>query len=425
MLLAKRRKQFLLELVLFLSAGSSPLLGASQADEATYLAKRQKAETLFSNGRRLEALPLLEELAQANPKDDAMLVALAAALVDRAATQSDQTAAAKDRFRARDLLEKASALGNRSPLAQNLLQLLRGLPENGALKFSDNPEVERIMNEGEAAFARRDYDAALMSYGRVVQLDPKNYSAVLFTGNTYDRKGDYPHAAEWYERAMKLDPNIETAFRYYADMLAKTGDMAKSRTMIIRAAIAEPYNKIVWREMHAWAAINKTEIKLIYLGTMPSPEAAASDGKTPATPGSARSASQPSESAEKVWERYRKVRAAWESGGEFKKHFPAETEYRHTVAEETEALQAAYAVLTKQSERDKHFAATAAADPNLDLLSRLQKTGLIEPYILFSLGDASVAKDYPAYRAAHRDKLEEYLDKFVVPPAPQTSKPVR
>jgi membrane protein required for beta-lactamase induction len=46
---------------------------------------------------------------------------------------------------------------------------------------------------------------------------------------------------------------------------------------------------------------------------------------------------------------------------------------------------------------------------------KLDRAGLIEPYVLFSLGDTGIARDYAAYRAANRQKLEEYMDKFVVP----------
>jgi hypothetical protein len=59
-----------------------------------------------------------------------------------------------------------------------------------------------------------------------------------------------------------------------------------------------------------------------------------------------------------------------------------------------------------------------ARDPGLLLLLKLHDAGLLDAYVLFSLGDAGIAKDYSAYRAAHREKLEEYMDKFVVPPAP-------
>jgi hypothetical protein len=64
---------------------------------------------------------------------------------------------------------------------------------------------------------------------------------------------------------MNLNPDLETAFRYYTDMLARQGDMAKARSMLIHAAVAEPYNKIVWREIRARALINNTAFKLVYL----------------------------------------------------------------------------------------------------------------------------------------------------------------
>jgi tetratricopeptide (TPR) repeat protein len=237
--------------------------------DASDRVKRQEAVTLFSQGNRLEALPLLEELLQKNPQDAELLVDLGATLIDHAATLTDQNAAAKERFRARDLVQKAWELGNASPLVENLRQLLGDLPANGAITFSDNSAVERVMNAGEAAFARRDFDAALTAYARALELEPTNYSAALFTANTYDRKNDLARASQWYERTMQLNPDIETAFRYYADMLARQGDMAKARSMLIHAAVAEPYNKIVWREIRAWALINNTAFNLVYLPIPP------------------------------------------------------------------------------------------------------------------------------------------------------------
>jgi tetratricopeptide (TPR) repeat protein len=189
----------------------------AQPNPVSDQAERQKAEALFAQGKRLEALALLEDLVRKNPRDDEMLVELVTALVDHAATLTDQDAAAKERFRARDLVQKAWELGNTSPLSENLRQLLGELPTSGAIKFSDNPAVEKLMLTGESAFSRRDFDEALKAYAKALELEPTNYSATLFTANTYDRKNDFAEAAEWNERAIKLDPNMETAYRYYAD----------------------------------------------------------------------------------------------------------------------------------------------------------------------------------------------------------------
>jgi tetratricopeptide (TPR) repeat protein len=371
---------------------------AQARPDGVYQAKRQKATSLFEQGKRLEALPLLEELAKANPKDDQMLVALAACLVDHAATLTDKAAAGKERLRARDLLDQAWDLGNTSPLAMNLAQILKQLPESGDIKFSDNAQVEQLMRAGEAAFSRRDFDEALRDYSKVLDLEPTNYYAALFTGNTYDREDDFAKAGEWYERAMHLDPNVETAYRYYADMLAREGDMAKARAMLIQAAVAEPYNRIVWRELHAWATLNDTHINEVLIGVPAPPKDSTAPDQTPFSA---------------VWQAYRAAWANWQDGEEFKKHFPEEKEYRHSLPEESEALAAAATVLEKLKKDDRGLLVNDSA---LTLLSKLYDAGLIEPYVLFSLGDAGIARDYSAYRAKNRGKLEEYMERFVVPP---------
>lgn len=391
--------------ILLLSLSALPGLKAQLSQNADYQTRRQKAAELFTQGRRLEALPLLEELVRANSRDDEMLVALAASLVEHAATLPGQKEAGKERLRARELLEEARRLGSTSPLALNLLQLLDRLPSNGDIKFSDNPQVELALRAGEAAFSRRDFDEALKHYANALKLEPENYLAALFTGNTYDRSNNFAKAADWYERAMQLDPNVETAYRYYADMLARQGDMPKARTMLIRAAVAEPYNRIVWRELHAWAALNHTEINFVYAGIPPEPRdshtSALQPGVEPADLSSA-------------WEAYRVVRERWQKGGEFQKHFPEEKEYRHSLPEESEALTAAIRVL-ERLKADKRVVKQEDNNTAVVLLLKLDQADLIEPYVLFSLGDAGIARDYGNYRRRNRGRLEEYMDRFVMP----------
>jgi len=371
-------------------------------NNASDQAKRKQAVTLFTEGKRLDALPLLEELAQKYPTDNEILTDLAGSLVDHAATLSDQDEAAKERFRARDILQKVWAGGNPSPLAENLRQLLDELPANGAIKFSDNPAVQQIMLAAEAAFSRRSFDEALKRYSEALQLEPTNYSATLFTGNTYDRDNDFANASQWYERAIRLDPNMETAYRYYADLLAKRGNMTKARRMLIEAAVAEPYNKIVWREIRAWAIINKTAFNLVYL---PIP--------LPAKDQRDKSGAESSD-AWSAWQAYYEVRSEWQKGNRFQQQFPKEAEYRHSLPEESEALTASAKILAKLKE-EKGTAAQVVANPVAGLLLKLQDAGLIDPYVLFSLGDDGIAKDYAAYRTKHRAKLVAYMDRFVMP----------
>ena len=327
--------------------------------------------------------------------------------MDHAATLIDQTAAGKERFRARSLLQQARALGNTSALTLNLLELLDQLPQSGDIQFSTNPQVEQAMRTGEAAFARRDFDEALRNYATALELEPGNYTAALFTANAYDRKGDLAAAAHGYERAIRIDPNVETAYRYYADMLARQRRMAEARRMLIDAAVAEPYNRTVWRELNAWATLNRTAINFVYVGIPPPP-------KDSSQPVSRAEPAQPADLSA-AWDAYRAVKDKWQTGGEFQRRFPGEKEYRHSLPEESEALKAEAAALENLQD-DKTGAQLSASDSGLVLLLKLSAAGLIEPYVLFSLGDKGIARDYAAYRAAHRDRLEEYVDKFVVPP---------
>jgi tetratricopeptide (TPR) repeat protein len=377
----------------------SPRLRAQATPDVSYQAERQEAAELFKQGKRLEALPLLEQLAKANPKDNEMLVDLAASLVDHAATLVDLGASGKERIRARDLLERARDLGNTSSLALNLLQLLQQVMEGGDIRFSDDPQVDAALRAGEAAFSQRDFDDAIKDYGKALELQPENYDAALFLGNAYDRKNEAAKAAAWYERAIQLDPNVETAYRYYADMLASQHDMTKARVMLIHAAVAEPYNRIVWRELHAWAAVNGTQINFIYVGI---------------PPGGPRIDARQRDDLSAAWEAYYAVRDHWQNGGEFKRRFPEDKQYRHSLPEESEALTAAVKVLEKL-EADGKSARQVDSDTGLVLLLKLYEAGLIEPYILFSLGDPGIARDYIAYRGHNRERLEEYMNKFVVP----------
>jgi hypothetical protein len=180
--------------------------------------------------------------------------------------------------------------------------------------------------------------------------------------------------------------------------------MAKARTLLIHAAVAEPYNKIVWREIRAWATINHTAFNIVFVA-IPIPQKAVA------------SASKQSAELLPAWRTYYSVKEDWKKGGRFQKQFPQEPEYRHSLPEESEALAAAVQALDKLK-HDPKSSEQVAGDPSASLLLKLGDAGLLDAYVLFSLGDDDIARDYNAYRSKNRDKLETYMDKFVMPPAP-------
>ncbi len=371
-----------------------------------YAAERAKAVALVKQQSWLEALPLFEDLAKKTPNDVYVLECLAGSLVARAVTLQDPDAAGKDRLRAKALLETARQLGDHSELAENLLDTLKNLAPNGQMKYAENADVDAAMKAGEAAFAKQDYDEAIKNYSHALELDPKSYGAALFVGDSYFEAKKFPQAGEWYDRASQLDPNRETAYRYHADMLKKQGDFSGARTLIIEAIVAEPYNNIPWRGLVAWANASHVRLERVHIetGSSATPNG---DNKMNITI----DPNQPTELAA-VWLAYGGTKALWHQE-RFKKEFPQEAQYRHSLAEEADALTTAAKVAEEMAGKSPD--GPIAKDVNMQLLLRLYHEKMIEPYVLLSAADQGISQDYVAYRAKNRAKLEEYLGEFVAP----------
>ena len=401
--------------LLLVAIFSTSPVARGQSTEDAYKAERGIAVDFFRQQKLLEALPLFEDLAKKNPDDAGVLAGLGICLVHHAATLADADAAMKERVRARAVLVRAKQLGSTNGVMLNLLDII---PLDGSIRHDPNPEVDKALQAGEAAFGRRDFDEAIKNYSRALELDPKNYASVLFIGDSYFALKNFPKALEWYDRAIALNPNGETAYRYEADMLTKNGEMEKARTRAIQAVVADPYNAIPWRGLQQWATVNKLQLHTVHINTHSNinpnsnGEASGKSGTSitldlsPLTPGG------------NAWIVYAGARANWRQK-KFQETYPLESQYRHSLAEETEALTAAAGVLEETVAKTN----VKPTDADLLLLQSITAAKVLEPYILFNAADQGIAKDYPAYRETHRAQLEEYLSRFVVPPAPAPTEP--
>ena len=376
---------------------------AQNSSDDPYVSERKEAYQLYNSDRHLEALPLFEDLAKRNPDDADVLAGLASCLIDRSVTLSNQEDGAKERIRARSLLMKAQQLGNNSSLVQNLLQVT---PENGVITY-DSGAAGNEIHLGEVAFARRDFDEAIEHYSKALELDPRNYAAALFVGDTYFAEKKLPSAGLWYERAVQIDPNRETAYRYHSDMLTKTGDMAAARKKAIQAVVAEPYNPITWRGLQQWANASKVKLTTVHIKT---PNSVSEKDKPHININIDPNQSQEGMS---VWLVYSMSRAKWR-GDEFKKHFPNEKEYRHSLPEEAQALSVAATVLRSNLGK-KGNKTEMPKDSDLAWLLKISSAEMLEAYVLLSAADNGIAQDYDQYRQQNRAKLEAYLSEFIVP----------
>jgi tetratricopeptide (TPR) repeat protein len=327
--------------------------------------------------------------------------------VTKSATAGPDEGAALRR-RARTILLDLKKTGPISDLGE---VLVFGIPADGGIpNFSNRAEAQAAMKEGEAAFARREFDAARRAYQRALTLDPQLYHAALFVGDCYFVEDRLDQARTWFSRAILIDPNRETAHRYLGDALAKAGQPAAARICFLDAIIAQPYDRRPWAGLAQWARNNHVTVS--HPRIVPEElekEQAENDQKDERTRRPAEVAGGP-EDGRSHWHRYAETRAAW-AGGRFKATFPKEAAYRHSLAEESDALRQVALAITADLEAGR----IREPNPCFVNLINLDAEGLLEAHVLYARADEGIAKDYEAYRSSHRGELRRYLAKYVAP----------
>jgi len=391
---------------LFALAVFAPCAAAFQSDlgPGDLAAERRKAIEFLRQGQPFEALPLVEHLAAANPDDAGVQVMLAACLVIKSRLRASADEVPALRKRALEAAERARELGDNSAMLQDLLRILND-PGTAAARYSENPEVNAKMQEGEQAFGRGDNQGALAAYAAALKMDPKLYMAALFAGDVCFRTKDLACAAEWFGKAVTIDPNIETAYRYWGDALMAAGKMREARERFVEAVIAEPSPK-AWAGLKNWAQKNNCQLSPPRVDRPQISDDAKTITVSPAD--------LEDKTGRSAWLAYSLTRAAWRDSL-FAKEYPKETQYRHSLAEESAALEAVAAAVDR--------AKATPLDTQLATLLELQKHGLLQAWIIFNAADAGIARDYADYRVAHRAELRAYLDRYMVCAVPPLSPP--
>jgi tetratricopeptide (TPR) repeat protein len=301
---------------------------------------------------------------------------------------------------------RAKKAGGDSPLLNSLIE---GIPIDGGndTSYSPKKEADEAMREGEAAFTKADYSRAIDMYQRALLLDPKSYEAALFTGDVYFKLDQQDKAGEWFARAVAIDANRETAYRYWGDALMKQGRVNQAGDKFVEAYIAEPYNRLARAGFVNWG--QKINVELAH------PKVEIPTSVTSQTNGSLTINVDPNalkkddkSGSGAAWVTYGLVRGSW-SSGEFAKQYPNEKTYRHSLKEEVAAIRAALKVLAETKNADPQ-----KIDPSLKTLAKLDKEGLLEPFILLAMPDEGISKDFPAYRTNNVETLRRYVVNYVL-----------
>ena len=303
---------------------------------------KQKAAGLIKQQKYTEALPILEKLAIIEPDNPQTHFYLGFALIAQANITKDGAAIKALRLRARNNFIKSKELGINEPVVDALIQ---SIPPDGseAMAISQNAEASTLMTEAEALFAQGKLDDALKNYQRALQLDPKLYEAALFSGDVYTQRGDFEQAEIWYQKAIAIDPNRETAYRYSATPLMKQGKYDQARDRYVEAYIREPYSRFPVAGLSQWAQATNTNLA--------HPEIEIPTGVTFDEKGNAKINMEVSalmaakDDGSFAWLSYGATRSNWRKE-KFAKTFPHEKTYRHSLAEESDALRSVLALAT-------------------------------------------------------------------------------
>lgn len=375
-------------------------IGFAQQDDA----ERQRAFTLFKDGKYVEALPLFEKLAVRYPSDAEVIETLGLVIFGQTAYLKEPAARKESRKRAREILLQAQKLGARSALLKTALDAIP--PDGGEdISFSTKKEVDEAMREGEQAFAKGDMPKALEMYQRALLLDPNLYEAALFIGDVYFATAEQKKASEWFARATNINPDRETAYRYWGDSLIKQGRATEAGDKFIEAYIAEPYNRLSHAAFANWA--EKLNVTLshpdVEIPTNVTPKGETNTLTITLDPNALKK-----DASSAAWMVYGFTRASWVQT-EFTKNYPEEKKYRHSLKEEAAALRAAIRVLDEKKIKDPK-----AIGQSLQILTRLDKEGLLEAFILLAVPDEGIAKDYLAYRQTNLEHLRRYVKLYVL-----------
>jgi tetratricopeptide (TPR) repeat protein len=361
-------------------------------------ALKARAAALFEAQKFTEALPLYEKLVVQFPKDSLVFRNFGFALIGQAANTADSETRRQLRIRARDAFMIARDLGDKSLLVAGLIE---GLPPDGrdGQGYSDNAAANKAMQKGEALFSSGQMNDAFKAYQEALTIDPRCYYAALFSGDVKLQTNNYDEAETWYQRAISIDPYKETAYRYSATPLMKQGKTDAARDRYVEAYITSPYDKLAVSGIVQWAQATKTQLRHPKIDV---PEITIGpDGKQHTTI----NISPGQEDGSMAWMSYAVTRESWEKE-KFAKAYPKEAKYRHSLAEEADALRSV--VSFAKSLKPKKL------NDQIAMLEKLDKDGVLEAYILLARADNGIAQDHYDYLRKNRDKLKLYVTKYVL-----------
>lgn len=374
------------------------LLVSSALAQMTAAELKAKAESLMNQSKMTEAMPVIEKWIAADPDDAYAHEQMGFALIGLAIHSSDPAEKKDLRVRARLSFIKSKALGNTKNLVSAMIE---SLPEDGreAASFSPDPKSNALTVAGERAFTSGKIDEAIDLYKQAAAADAKNYFAPLFVGDMLIKKEAYAEAEVWYQKAIAIDPYKETAYRYSATPLMRQGKHDQALERYIDAWIIEPYSRFAVNGIIQWGQVTGKRLGHPRVD-VPETKIGADGKKTTNI-----NVNPLADDGSMAWIAYSATRELWEKE-KFKRTYPQEKTYRHSLSEEVDALREVVRMAKSLKPKTKN--------PQFEVIEKMDADGVLEAFVLMSKPTQGIAQDHAKYLRSNRDKLRLYVRKYVI-----------
>jgi tetratricopeptide (TPR) repeat protein len=109
---------------------------------------------------------------------------------------------------------------------------------NLSTKPTIGPELY-VMN-GQLHESQGNYNKAIDSYSKALEIEPKNPAALLSTARLYDRQNEKDKSVEFYQKAAEVTPNDANIYAELGALHAKTGNLTAAREQMQKAVNLDP-----------------------------------------------------------------------------------------------------------------------------------------------------------------------------------------
>ncbi|MEJ2249857.1 MAG: tetratricopeptide repeat protein [Candidatus Lokiarchaeota archaeon] len=111
----------------------------------------------------------------------------------------------------------------------------------------NNPDI--LIRIGLSYRYKREYDIAIEWYEKVLQIDPKDKLALNNIAYAYECKEEYEKAIEMYERALEIDPAYELPLVNLIKLLKTRKEFQKAIEIIEKTIKVDPVNPGNWIDL--------------------------------------------------------------------------------------------------------------------------------------------------------------------------------